>query len=275
MGVSLRGNIDQLGEVEEWLPVLDEDIVAPTLIPTTVPSLAQAADARDSIDWSDAPWETLAAALKHRGAQRQGTVPTAAAGADRPRVGAGDGAIAQAYRPRPRHPPHPPPPPLTPFSLLKSLSIVPSSPPPPPLSSPPPPPPPPLPAASKRRRAADTGEDRHTPPPPRPMFATCRSFPRPQPPRRARRPFRLLASAAQHVIGADPGGAGDDHHPHRFFVDLKINTAPPTRRRLCRELARRPQRRRDHRRAEKATRPRATLEARAQRQFQNCRKARH
>ena len=62
----LAGNIDHLGELADWLPVLDGDIAAPPLDPDDRAFLADAAEAAQSVDWSDDPWGELAAALKQR-----------------------------------------------------------------------------------------------------------------------------------------------------------------------------------------------------------------
>ena len=67
----LAGNIDHLGELADWLAVLDGDIAAPSLEPDDRAFLADAAAAARDIDWSDDPWAALAAALKQR-SERKG-----------------------------------------------------------------------------------------------------------------------------------------------------------------------------------------------------------
>ncbi|HET9354953.1 MAG TPA: glutamate--tRNA ligase family protein, partial [Sphingomicrobium sp.] len=62
----LAGNIDHLGELSDWVPVLDGDIAAAPLEPDDRAFLGQAADCAQAIDWSGDPWGKLAAALKQR-----------------------------------------------------------------------------------------------------------------------------------------------------------------------------------------------------------------
>ena len=62
----LAGNIDHLGELADWMTVLDGDIAAPSLDPDDRAFLAQAAEAAEALDWSGEPWSDLATALKER-----------------------------------------------------------------------------------------------------------------------------------------------------------------------------------------------------------------
>ena len=62
----LAGNIDHLGELADWLPVLDGDIDPPALEPKDRVFAAEAASVAETIDWSADPWAQLVAALKQR-----------------------------------------------------------------------------------------------------------------------------------------------------------------------------------------------------------------
>ena len=62
----LAGNIDHLGELADWLDVLDGEIAPPALDSDERAFLAQAAEAAEALDWSGEPWAELAAALKQR-----------------------------------------------------------------------------------------------------------------------------------------------------------------------------------------------------------------
>ena len=62
----LSGNIDHLGEISDWLPVLYGDIPAPELDDSDRAFLAQAVEAAKCVDWSSDPWSQLTAALKER-----------------------------------------------------------------------------------------------------------------------------------------------------------------------------------------------------------------
>ncbi len=60
----LAGNIDHLGELADWLAVLDGEIAVPLLDDIDRAFLTGAAEAAEAIDWSADPWAALAAALK-------------------------------------------------------------------------------------------------------------------------------------------------------------------------------------------------------------------
>ncbi|MEO8142395.1 MAG: glutamate--tRNA ligase, partial [Sphingomicrobium sp.] len=60
----LRGNIDHLSELAEWLPVLDGDLPAPAIAEEDRDFLAQAATIAADLNWSGDPWPALADALK-------------------------------------------------------------------------------------------------------------------------------------------------------------------------------------------------------------------
>ncbi len=63
----LRGNVDHLAELADWLPVLDGDFPAPTTGAEDRDFLAQAAAIAADLDWTAEPWSDLAAALKATG----------------------------------------------------------------------------------------------------------------------------------------------------------------------------------------------------------------
>ena len=60
----LRGNVDHLAELGDWLPVLDGDLPKPSIPPDDRDFLAQAATFAANLDWSTDPWPALAGALK-------------------------------------------------------------------------------------------------------------------------------------------------------------------------------------------------------------------
>lgn len=60
----LRGNVDHLSELANWLPVLDGDLPAPDISGDDRDFLAQAASIAAGLDWSAEPWSQLAEALK-------------------------------------------------------------------------------------------------------------------------------------------------------------------------------------------------------------------
>ena len=60
----LRGNVDHLGEVADWLPVLHGDIGVVAAEADDRDFLANAADAAALVDWSGDPWPSLTSALK-------------------------------------------------------------------------------------------------------------------------------------------------------------------------------------------------------------------
>ena len=62
--LALRGNLAHLGEVADWLPVLQGEIDSPEVVPDDKPLLAEAAVAAADLDWSNDPWHTLTSALK-------------------------------------------------------------------------------------------------------------------------------------------------------------------------------------------------------------------
>ena len=63
----LRGNVDHLSELAEWLPVLDGDLPAPTIADEDREFLAHAAIVATGLDWTGGPWAELATALKATG----------------------------------------------------------------------------------------------------------------------------------------------------------------------------------------------------------------
>lgn len=63
----LRGNVDHLAELADWLPVLDGDLPAAETADEDRAFLAQAASIAADLDWSGEPWAELAAALKATG----------------------------------------------------------------------------------------------------------------------------------------------------------------------------------------------------------------
>ena len=62
--VLLRGNVDHLAELADWLPVLDGDLAAPSIADEDRDFLAQAASIAAGLDWAGDPWPALAEALK-------------------------------------------------------------------------------------------------------------------------------------------------------------------------------------------------------------------
>jgi len=62
--LALRGNLAHLGEIEQWLPVLRGEIVAPEVVPDDKGLLAEAARIAAALDWTDEPWQRLTDALK-------------------------------------------------------------------------------------------------------------------------------------------------------------------------------------------------------------------
>lgn len=60
----LRGNISRLGELEDWLAVLDGQLPAPEMNQDDRLFVASAADAADGIDWAGEPWKALTEAVK-------------------------------------------------------------------------------------------------------------------------------------------------------------------------------------------------------------------
>ena len=60
----LRGNIGHLGEIEAWHEVLAGEIAAPVLDDADQAFIAHAAKLARTVDFADAPWKSLADALK-------------------------------------------------------------------------------------------------------------------------------------------------------------------------------------------------------------------
>ena len=60
----LRGNVDHLAELAEWLPVLDGDLPPPSIADEDRDFLREAALIAADLDWSADPWAALAEALK-------------------------------------------------------------------------------------------------------------------------------------------------------------------------------------------------------------------
>ena len=60
----LRGNVDHLAELGDWLAMLDGDLPRPAIPPEDIDFLAQAATLAAALDWSTDPWPELATALK-------------------------------------------------------------------------------------------------------------------------------------------------------------------------------------------------------------------
>jgi glutamyl-tRNA synthetase len=62
----LSGNIDHIGELADWMPILDGEIERPFLDESERAFLDDAAQAAEAIDWTSNPWGELTAALKDR-----------------------------------------------------------------------------------------------------------------------------------------------------------------------------------------------------------------
>ena len=62
--LALRGNVAHLGEIADWLPVLNGVIGAPEVVPDDKPLLAEAARIAAALDWTRDPWQALTGALK-------------------------------------------------------------------------------------------------------------------------------------------------------------------------------------------------------------------
>ena len=60
----LRGNVDHLSELGEWLLMLEGDLSAPDIAEEDRDFLAQAASIAAGLDWAGDPWPALADALK-------------------------------------------------------------------------------------------------------------------------------------------------------------------------------------------------------------------
>jgi glutamyl-tRNA synthetase len=60
----LAGNIDHLGELADWLPILDGDVPPPALDTEERAFIAEATAIAETLDWSDNPWAALSNALK-------------------------------------------------------------------------------------------------------------------------------------------------------------------------------------------------------------------
>ncbi len=60
----LRGNVDHLAELAEWLPVLEGDLLLPGIADEDRAFLATAASIATDLDWSGEPWGDLAESLK-------------------------------------------------------------------------------------------------------------------------------------------------------------------------------------------------------------------
>ncbi len=63
----LRGNVDHLAEMADWLPVLGGELPPAALPDEDRAFIRQAADVARGLDWSAEPWAELAAALKATG----------------------------------------------------------------------------------------------------------------------------------------------------------------------------------------------------------------
>ncbi|MES2903553.1 MAG: glutamate--tRNA ligase [Pseudomonadota bacterium] len=63
----LRGNVDHLAELADWLPVLDGELSSTETADEDRDFLAQAAAIAGDLDWSAEPWSELATALKATG----------------------------------------------------------------------------------------------------------------------------------------------------------------------------------------------------------------
>ncbi|CAA9531442.1 MAG: Glutamyl-tRNA(Gln) synthetase [uncultured Sphingomonadaceae bacterium] len=61
---AVRGNIARVADAADWQRVIMGPIDAPSLDEDDRAFIARAADAAERLDWSDAPWEHLTAALK-------------------------------------------------------------------------------------------------------------------------------------------------------------------------------------------------------------------
>ncbi len=62
----LAGNVDHLGELSGWVPVLDGDILVDGIDVEDIQFLNEAASIADQIDWTDNPWAALTSALKEQ-----------------------------------------------------------------------------------------------------------------------------------------------------------------------------------------------------------------
>lgn len=60
----LAGNIDHLGELTDWISVLDGDIPSPDLDADDRAYIAQAAAVAEGLDWNEDTWSQLTSALK-------------------------------------------------------------------------------------------------------------------------------------------------------------------------------------------------------------------
>ena len=66
----LAGNIDHLGELAEWTPVLDGEITPPDFDAEDRAFLSEASAIAEEVDWSTDPWAALTQALKERTARK-------------------------------------------------------------------------------------------------------------------------------------------------------------------------------------------------------------
>jgi glutamyl-tRNA synthetase len=62
----LAGNVDHLGDLADWLPVLDGEITVGAIDPDDSDFLALAAELAEGLEWNDKAWESLTTALKER-----------------------------------------------------------------------------------------------------------------------------------------------------------------------------------------------------------------
>lgn len=62
----LAGNVDHLGDLADWLPVLDGEITVGAIDPDDSDFLALAAELAGGLEWNDKAWESLTTALKER-----------------------------------------------------------------------------------------------------------------------------------------------------------------------------------------------------------------
>ncbi len=66
----LAGNVDHLGELADWLAVLDGDIAVERFDADDAAFLAAATDVAENIDWADNPWRALTSTMKEQSGRK-------------------------------------------------------------------------------------------------------------------------------------------------------------------------------------------------------------
>ncbi len=66
----LAGNVDHLGELSDWVDVLDGKIAVDTFDADDVAFLVAAAGVAEGVDWTDNPWAALTSALKEQSGRK-------------------------------------------------------------------------------------------------------------------------------------------------------------------------------------------------------------